>query len=61
MTRTMTMLELVDAVSGQATTEAEVIATIVHLVNSGMIRLGGNFRGAHFDVATADTSSVLLA
>jgi len=37
-----------------------VIATVVHLVNSGMIRLGGNFRGAHFDATTADASGVLL-
>jgi len=48
MTRDVTMLELVTALSNSALTEAEVIATVVHLVNSGAVRLCGNFRGARF-------------
>ena len=47
-----TMLDLVKAVSENATTEAEVVATVVHLVNSGLVRLCGNFRGARFDLET---------
>jgi hypothetical protein len=47
----LTMLDLVMAVSESATTEAEVIATVVHLVNSGIVQLCGNFRGARFDTA----------
>jgi len=47
----LTMLDLVMAVSESATTEAEVIATVVHLVNSGIVQLCGNFRGARFDAA----------
>jgi hypothetical protein len=45
-----TLLDLVTAVSESARTEAEVIATVVHLVNSGMVRLCGNFAGARFDL-----------
>ena len=46
---TATLLDLVTAVSQFARTEAEVIATVVYLVNSGKVVLCGNFRGAHFD------------
>ena len=50
MTQDITLLELVTAVSEYTTAEAEVIATVVHMVNSGMVRLCGNFRGARFDL-----------
>jgi hypothetical protein len=46
---TATLLDLVAAVSQHARTEAEVIATVVYLVNSGKVVLCGNFRGARFD------------
>ena len=46
---TVTLLDLVAAVSQFARTESELIATVVHLVNSGTVTLGGNFRGARFD------------
>jgi len=52
MTRNVTLLDLVNAVSEQAQSEAEVIATVVYLVNSGRVRLCGAFRGARFDVRT---------
>jgi hypothetical protein len=51
MPRDVTLLDLVIAVSRSARTDAEVIATVVYLVNSGMVRLSGNFRGTRFDVA----------
>ena len=47
-----TLLELVKAVSEHAETDTEIVATVVHLVNSGQVRLCGNFRGARFDLAT---------
>ena len=47
---TTTLLELVAAVADHSETEAEVIATVSHLINSGRIRRVGNFRGA--DVTT---------
>jgi hypothetical protein len=50
MGRQTTLLDLVKAVSEYAQTDAEVVATVVHLVNSGMVQLCGNFRGARFDL-----------
>jgi hypothetical protein len=53
----LTMLELVKAVSQSAATDTEVVATVVHLVNSGLVQLCGNFRGARFDLDTAGISA----
>jgi hypothetical protein len=54
----VTLLDLVTAVGDSARSEEEVIATIVHLVNSGAVRLCGSFRGARFDTNTvSDTSA----
>jgi len=47
-----TLLDLVTAISEFADSEAEVIATVVYLVNSDRVQLCGNFRGAHFDLET---------
>lgn len=52
-----TLLELVKAVSDYAETDAEIVATVVHLVNSDQVRLCGNFRGARFDLATTDVTA----
>ena len=49
----VTLLDLVETVSEFATTEAELVATVVHMVNSGMVELGGNFRGATFSLDDA--------
>ena len=50
MAMTATLLDLVSSVSAYARSDAEVIATVVHLVNSGAVRLNGTFRGARFDL-----------
>jgi hypothetical protein len=50
MGRDVTLLDLVTAVCRYARTDAEVIATVVHMVNSGTVRLCGNFKGARFDL-----------
>jgi len=50
MTPKVTMLDLVSAVAEYATSDAELIATVVYLVNSGRVRLNGNFRGRRFDL-----------
>jgi hypothetical protein len=52
MARQTTLLDLVKAVSEYSVTDAEVVATVVHMVNSGMVTLCGNFRGARFDLAS---------
>jgi len=49
MTTDVTLLDLVRAVSQFATTEDEIVARVVFLVNSGAVRLCGTFRGARFD------------
>jgi len=61
MTRDTTMLDLVTTLSKSALTEAEVIATVVHLVNSGAVRLCGNFRGARFALDGMPDASGLAA
>jgi len=50
MKRDVTMLELVNAVTEHTRTEGEAIATIVHMVNSGAVRLCGTFSGARIDL-----------
>ncbi len=42
----VTLLELVGAVSDECETEAEVVATVLHLLASGRARLCGSFRSA---------------
>ncbi len=42
----ITLLDLVAAVAETATSDAEVVATVSELINSGKVRLIGNFRGA---------------
>lgn len=41
-----TLLDLVSAVSDECETEAEVVATVLHLLTTGRVRLCGNFRSA---------------
>jgi hypothetical protein len=50
MAPTVTLLDLVSAISEFARSENELIAATVYMVNSGAVRLGGNFRGARFDL-----------
>ena len=50
-TKTTTLLDLVVAVAAIAETEAELVATVRHLINSGRVRLVGHFRGADVRVA----------
>ena len=55
MTLSVTLLDLVNAVVEDTRSDAEAIATVAYLVNSGKVRLCGNFKGARFDLATLDT------
>ena len=56
MALNVTLLDLVTALTEHARNEAEVIATVVYMVNSGRVRLGGNFRGARFALADMPVS-----
>jgi len=42
--QSVTLLELIDAVSEVSDTEQEVIATVTYMLSSGRVRLSGNFR-----------------
>jgi hypothetical protein len=44
--QTLTLLDLVTAIVDSGATESEVVATVARLVNSGRVRLVGNFLGA---------------
>lgn len=45
-----TMLDLVNAITEHARSDAEIVATVVYLINSGAVRLCGSFEGASFDL-----------
>jgi hypothetical protein len=51
MTRIVTLLDLMNAVAEHAQSEAEVVATVVYLVNSGRVRLRGSLEGGRFELA----------
>ena len=40
-----TLLELVQAIAEVTEDEVEIVATVLHLLRSGQIRLNGSFRG----------------
>ncbi len=42
----VTLLELVTAVCDVTKDDREVVATVVHMLHSGEVKLCGNFRGA---------------
>ena len=44
--RDLTLLELVRTVGEITDDEREIVATVLHLLRSGRVRLRGNFRGA---------------
>jgi len=52
MARMTTLLDLVNAVSEYARSDAELIATVVYMVNGGHVRLCGTFRDSRFDLAS---------
>jgi hypothetical protein len=45
----LTLLDLIEAVAEVTDSEAELVSVVAHLVNSGRVRLIGNFRGAMID------------
>ena len=50
MAPSVTLLDLVTEVAKYARSDTEVIATVAYMVNSGCVRLCGNFKGARFDL-----------
>jgi hypothetical protein len=41
----LTLLDLIEAVGEVTDSEAELVSVVAHLVNSGRVRLTGNFKG----------------
>jgi hypothetical protein len=54
MTIDSTLLDLVTCITEVTRDDREVVATVVALVNSGHVRLTGNFRGARISLDEAD-------
>ena len=50
MTPKVTLLQLVRTVGEFAESEAELLATLVYMVNAGRVELVGTFRAQHFDL-----------
>ena len=48
----ITLLDLVNAVAEYSRSEAELIATVVYMVNGGHVRLCGTFKGSRFDLTS---------
>jgi hypothetical protein len=45
----VTLLELVEAICDEADDDLEIVATVLHLLRTGRVRLRGNFRGSGAD------------
>ena len=45
-----TLLELVQAIAEETNDDREIVATVVHLLRTGRVRLAGTFRGRRIDV-----------
>jgi len=52
MARMTTLLDLVNAVANYSRSDAELIATVVYMVNRGHVRLCGTFKDSRFDLDT---------
>jgi hypothetical protein len=56
--RSLTLLDVIQAVSEAAASEQETLATVVDLINSGKVRLCGESAGATIDLsATKDAAA----
>jgi hypothetical protein len=56
MAPNITLLDLVNAVAEHARSDAELIATIVYMVNRGHVRLCGTFKGTRFEIGSLATA-----
>ena len=56
--RSVTLLDVVRAVSEAAASDQETLAAVANLINSGRVRLCGDFAGATVDLsATEDVAA----
>lgn len=53
-----TLLDVINAVDEFAETDEELWATVTHLVNSGKVRLCGDFAGSKIEIVNADSTQL---
>lgn len=53
MNRTVTLFDLIAAIADEARSDAETVATVVHMLNAGIVRFRGDYRGARVDLRMA--------
>jgi hypothetical protein len=53
-----TLLDLVQVVSEYAQNDREIVAVVAALINSGKVRLCGNFAGARIDLTVTTDAAV---
>jgi len=55
---TYTLLDVINAVSEFAETNEELVATVTHLVNSGKVKLCGDFAGSRVEILDPDDTQL---
>jgi hypothetical protein len=53
----VTLLELVEAISDITNTEAEVVDTVIYMIETGRVRLSGSFRDLPISAICCGTTS----
>jgi hypothetical protein len=52
--RSLTLLDVIQAVSEAAASDQETLAAVAHLINSGRVRLCGDSAGATIDLSATE-------
>jgi hypothetical protein len=55
--RSLTLLDLIQAVSEAARSDQETLATVADLINSGQVRLCGDSTGATIDLSATEDAA----
>lgn len=59
--QSLTLLDVINAVGEYATTPDELKAAVIHLVNSGKVKLDGDFAGCKIDFGpSADAGGIVV-
>jgi hypothetical protein len=55
--RSLTLLDVIQAVSEAAASDQETLATVADLINSGQVRLCGDYAGAVIDLSATEDAA----
>jgi hypothetical protein len=55
--RSLTLLDVIQAVNGAAASDEETLAAVADLINSGQVRLCGDFAGATIDLSATEDAA----